>query len=95
MPDPPLRPIVIRRPRPPRRPVQPKSRFSVETLRRVWARRDFEPSWGKWLHTTEFGRLEYDLWEHADNPPRGSDHGLRINKVSFANCPLVADAVLC
>jgi hypothetical protein len=53
----------------------------VATLRRVWSRKDFEPAGNKWLHTTDFGRLEYDMWEHADNPPRGSDHGLRINKV--------------
>ena len=68
------------RPRPSPK-VIPKSRFSVDTLRRVWSRKNFEPANGKWLHTTDFGRLEYNMWEYVDSPPVGSTTGMRINKV--------------
>ncbi|KAJ1441104.1 hypothetical protein B484DRAFT_415253 [Ochromonadaceae sp. CCMP2298] len=61
--------------------VPKKSRFSAATLRRVWSRRHFEPENGKWLHTTDFGHLVYDMWEHVHNPPVGNLQGLRTNKV--------------
>lgn len=66
-----------------RRPIPQvlKSRFNATTLRRVWSRRDFQPANGKWLHTTDFGHLEYDIWEHTHHPPIGNAHGLRTHKV--------------
>jgi hypothetical protein len=75
---PPRPPKVYRRPAP---KVVPRPRHSVATLRRVWSRRDFEPANGKWLHTTDFGHLEYNMWEYVDQPPKGNDHGLRVHKV--------------
>lgn len=60
----------------------PKQRYSAEILRRVWARTAFEPQGdGKggpggrtgYLHNTDFGYLEYDIFEHIDHPPRGRE----------------------
>eukprot|EP00981_Chlorochromonas_danica_P001633 scaffold351_cov162-Ochromonas_danica.AAC.18 len=74
----------------PRRPPPPKKRLvkkilpgrlSAETLRRVWARELFEPSDQPYLHNTDFGYDRFDMWEYADQPPEGRDHGLVTRKV--------------
>jgi hypothetical protein len=50
-------------------------------LRRVWARSHYEPSTSTYLHNTDFGYLEYDMWEHMNQPPEGETVGLKIRKV--------------
>lgn len=74
-------PPAKKKPRFPPPKVIPRPRFSQATLRRVWSRKDFRPANNKWLHTTDFGHLEYDMWEFTDNPPAGSANGMRLNKV--------------
>ncbi len=54
-------------------------RYDEATLRRVWARSQFEPSGSGYLHSSDFGYLEYDIWEHTDRPPQGETVGL-INR---------------
>jgi hypothetical protein len=61
--------------------VQRRDRFSGATLRRVWARSHYEPSTSTYLHNTDFGYLEYDMWEHMNQPPEGETVGLKIRKV--------------
>ncbi len=72
-----------KRPPPKKKPlkVPKRKRFTAETLRRVWARSQFEPSGSGYLHSTDFGYLEYDLWEHMDNPPSEYEIGLKNRKV--------------
>lgn len=60
-----------------------KPRFTKETLRRAWARKYYEPSTSTYLHDTDEGYLEYDLWEHTDNPPQGHRFGLITRKVTL------------
>jgi hypothetical protein len=61
--------------------VPKRERFKPSTLRRVWARSQYEPSTSTYLHHTDFGYLEYDLWEYQDHPPQGYSVGLKNRKV--------------
>jgi hypothetical protein len=61
--------------------VPKRERFKPSTLRRVWARSQYEPSTSSYLHNTDFGYLEYDLWEYQDHPPQGYTVGLKNRKV--------------
>eukprot|EP01032_Pedospumella_encystans_P025989 gene25989-29356_t len=72
---------VKSKPRFPPPKVIPRPRFSQATLRRVWSRKDFRPANNKWIHTTDFGHFEYDIWEYTDRPPAGNEQGMRLNKV--------------
>lgn len=65
--------------RPKPRALRP--RFGADVLRRVWARSEFEPAGQSYLHATDFGYLEYNIWEHVENPPEGHESGLITRKV--------------
>jgi len=59
-------------------------RISESAKRRNWARTGFVPTAG-WLHLTDYGYVDYDLWEHIDSPPKGDAHGFRTHKVIHIN----------
>lgn len=63
-----------------RRKVHINPRIKMEQLRRVWAARNFEPKEG-WPGGKYVWTLEYDMFEHVDNPPKGESHGFRNYKV--------------
>jgi hypothetical protein len=62
-----------------KKPKPPPSRFKAETFRRIWARKDFEPT-GGWPGKADF--IEFDMWDHAYVPPKGNKYGLKTHKVS-------------
>ena len=73
-----------KKPPPPKlrpKPRELKPRFGADVLRRVWARSEFEPAGQSYLHNTDFGYLQYNIWEHTEDPPEGSDVGLLTRKV--------------
>lgn len=61
-----------------RKPKKYPSRLTLETFRRVWARRDYMPLDG-WPGRAD--HVDYDMWEFADHPPKGRDFGLKTKKV--------------
>ena len=65
-----------RRPPPPLRRVP--RRYGMDVLRRMWARKAFEPG-GGWPGRLDY--LQYDMWDYADKPPAGRDYGLKTLKV--------------
>lgn len=61
-----------------KKPKPPPTRFTVETFRRIWARKNFVPE-GGWAGKMDF--IEYDMWEHTDIPPKGLGFGMKSHKV--------------
>lgn len=57
----------------------PPTRFTPQTLRRVWARSEYAPK-GGWPGRASLV-VEYDFREYKDRPPKGSSFGIKTPKV--------------
>lgn len=57
----------------------PLTRFTPQTLRRVWARNDYIPR-GGWPGRASLV-VEYDFREYKERPPRGQSFGIKTPKV--------------
>ncbi len=64
---------------PPRPKKPPPTRFTPQTLRRVWARKEFTPKGGWPGRASE--AVVYDFREYQDRPPKGSNFGIKTPKV--------------
>lgn len=61
--------------------VERKSRINENVKRYIWARRAFAPA-GGWPGKADV--IDYSMWEHTDEPPKGRDFGLKTYKVKAA-----------
>jgi hypothetical protein len=60
-----------------------KTRYSIDTIRRVWSRRDFEPLPLWPCKTFKNQKLDYNFFNFIDEPPVGNKHGLKTHKVFY------------
>ena len=58
--------------------VERKSRINESVKRYIWAHRAFAPA-GGWPGKADV--IDYSMWEHTDEPPKGRDFGLKTYKV--------------
>eukprot|EP00602_Paraphysomonas_sp_CaronLab_P011458 CAMPEP_0185043294 /NCGR_PEP_ID=MMETSP1103-20130426/42824_1 /TAXON_ID=36769 /ORGANISM="Paraphysomonas bandaiensis, Strain Caron Lab Isolate" /LENGTH=547 /DNA_ID=CAMNT_0027583453 /DNA_START=677 /DNA_END=2321 /DNA_ORIENTATION=+ len=65
----------------PKKQRPPPSRFRSDVLRRIWARKSFEPE-GGWPGKMDF--VDFDMWEHDYVPPKGNTYGLKTHKIRGA-----------